>query len=172
MFDAVPPFTSLPFYEPPAFTRNGPEVDSDMGDHPITIIDQVLHNTATGVDNFLFHYIRDQSFWTVFTLRDNIGQFRHLANFTWSLRYDVKFNWRSGKAQKAVPLSKFPGPSAVSLGPPTDPVIVPLLGQLTAPQTAANVTVKQAVNQALIPPNGNRSDNPEWFLNVPPDFFQ
>jgi hypothetical protein len=89
------------------------------------------------------------------------------------LRYEFKFKWRGG-----TPVDPPESQSSFNMGnsvrgAPTDAELQPALSALSATQSPlANDQAKMALRTVRIPPNANRSDNPEWFNNVPLDFFQ
>jgi hypothetical protein len=171
----VSPNTTRPFMWPPSNAITQGEVDYTMGDHPVFAIDQRQHNFTTGVDNFLFHIVDVRDAYSIFTARDNSGRFQFLAHVHWDFRYDFKFQWRGGTASVAQDGSKIdlPTTQSVTLGAPTDPDVVPLLNTLSPSMTPiVGDQARAALKASLVQPNPNRSDNPEWFRNVPADFFK
>ena len=166
------PSTTRPFMWPPArfFSFVDDEADAKMGDHPVLSLMQRQFNVTTGQDNFLFHVIDDREVWSIFTVLEPGGTFRHLAHVRWLFRYEFKFKWRNGTP---VPTSS----SAFTVGnpakgAPSDAELQPVLSALSATQSPiANDKAKSALRTVLVPPNPNRSDNDGWFPNVPADFF-
>jgi len=162
---------SKPFNLPTKFELNDGEVDCKMGDHPFWSLAQKEHNFTTGVDNFLFHVISDQDAWSIFTVQDNGGRFKHLAHVHWFIRYDLKFQWRSNTIQIARNASSF-RVEPVVLGSPPEPAVKTLLSSISASMSpTANENSTKALKIVWVPPNSNRSDNPNWFLNMQRDFF-
>lgn len=77
-----------------------PQIHSSWSDHPMGQVRLKLQNPATSnVDNFLFQYIDDADFWTIFTAQDPGGAPRYIAHFHWQVRQDFEFNWVGGMAQ-------------------------------------------------------------------------
>lgn len=162
---------SKPFNLPVKFDLNDDEVSCKMGDHPFWSLAQKEHNFTTGVDNFLFHVISDQDAWSIFTVQKGAGPFLHLAHVHWFIRYDLKFQWRGNSISIIRNASSF-RVEPVGMGAPPEPALKPLLSTLSPSMSPiANENSTKAMKSVWVPPNSNRSDNPEWFSNVPRDFF-
>ena len=163
---------TVPFQLAPVNEVTSGEVIAQLGDHPVLSVRQQQHNFKTGEENFLFHMLDVRDAWSIFTVQDDTGAFRHLAHVRWFLRYDFKFQWRNGTVQMSQNGSSFRFDPVVQ-GPPTDPLLTGLLGSLGPSMTPlANTKANQALKQSLVHPNANRKDLEERFVNVPNDFFQ
>ena len=154
----------------PRFQFLAPEIKSETGDHPIVSAGWEQPNSNTNVTNFLFHIVDNREFWSVFTAIDPSGTTHHLAHFHWSVRRDVLFRWRGGKPDVRATQSSF-DPLENIKGRPKDPDLQALLTNPVGPQY--NPSIRQAIDQSMTSgQTPNRRDNPQWFVNVPNDFFQ
>jgi hypothetical protein len=154
----------------PRFQFVAPEIKSETGDHPAATAGWELPNSNTNVTNFLFHIVDSRDFWSVFTAIDPSGATHHLAHFHWSVRYDVLFRWRGGNPDVRETQSSF-DPHENIKGRPKDPDLQALLTNPVGLQY--NDIIKQAIQQSMTSgQTPNRHDNPQWFVNVPNDFFQ
>lgn len=162
---------SMPFNLPVKFNLNDDEVDCKMGDHPFWSLAQQEHNFTTGIDNFLFHIVSDQDAWSIFTVQDNTGRFKHLAHVHWFIRYDLMFQWRSNSIHLVRNTSSF-RVEPVGMGTPPEPSIKTLLATISPTMSPlANDNSTKALKTVWVPPNPNRSDNADRFFNLPRDFF-
>lgn len=154
----------------PRFQFVAPEVKSETGDHPAAIAGWEQPNANTNVTNFLFHIVDSRDFWSVFTAIDPSGAIHHLAHFHWSVRYDVSFCWRGGNPVVRKTQSSF-DPHENIKGRPKDPDLQALLTKPVGPHY--NPSMEQAIQQSMTSgQTPNRHDNPQWFVNVPNDFYQ
>jgi hypothetical protein len=154
----------------PQFQFVAPEVESETGDHPAVMAGWELPNSNTNVTNFLFHIVDSREFWSVFTAIDPSGATHHLAHFHWSIRHDVLFRWRGGNPDVRTTQSSFDLHENIK-GRPKDPDLQALLTNPVGPQY--NPSIQQAIEQSMKSgQTPNRHDNPQWFVNVPNDFFQ
>lgn len=160
-----------PFTAPqPRFQFSAGEVKSTTGDHPANFVGRELRNSITNIKNFLFQVVDSREFWSVFTAIDRQGKTQHLAHFHWSLRHDVKFSWLGGNPIVSTTQSSFKI-LRNEKGAPKEPELQSLLTNPIGPQF--NVVSQAALLQATLGARGpNRSENPQWFNNVPNNFFQ
>jgi hypothetical protein len=106
----------------------------------------------------------------VFTAIDPSGATHHLAHVHWGVRYDVLFRWRGANPDVRETHSSFDIHENIK-GRPKDPDLQALLTNPVGPQY--NPSIKQAIKQSMTSgQTPNRHDSPQWFVNVPNDFFQ
>ncbi len=162
----------IPFFQDPSRTSFiRPKIHTTWGDHPASKVPSKLKNSfASNVDNFLFQFIDDRDFWTIFTAQDPDGTLRYIANFRWQVRYDVEFMWRSNQPVLRRSKSAFTMLQRNRKGRPQEPEVQSLLTTPVGPR--ANVAFGGAITQAFFGPRGpNRSENPRPFTTVPGDFW-
>jgi hypothetical protein len=164
----------IPWFEDPSRTSFvPPSIHSSWGDHPASKIPSKIKNSfASNVDNFIFHFIDDRDFWTIFTAKDPGDTLRFIAYFHWQIRYEAKFMWRNGEANVRMSQSFFKMHERNTKGRPKEADIQAILTNPAAAGPRANVAFGNAINQAFFGPRGsNRSESPSRFLNVPIDFW-
>src|SRR5260370_620796 len=162
---------AIPFFQDPSRTSFiRPKIHTTWGDHPASKVPSKLKNSlASNVDNFLFQFIDDRDFWTIFTAQDPDGTLRYIANFRWKIRYDVEFMWRNNQAVLRRSKSVVPMLQRNRKGRPPEPEVQSLLTTPVGPR--AHVAFGGAITQAFFGPRGpNRSENPRPFTTVPGDF--
>jgi hypothetical protein len=161
-----------PWFQDPSRTSFvQPFIHSTWGDHPASRIPSKVQNSfVSNVHNFIFQYIDDREFWTIFAGRDPGGTLRFIAHFHWQVRYEVEFMWRNGAAVVRRSKSVFNVRERNTKGRPTEASIQALLTNPSG--TRANVVFGNAIRLAFSGPRGpNRGENPRWFVTVPPDFW-
>jgi hypothetical protein len=171
MLDATgsPP---IPFFQDPTLSSFvPPSVHSSWGDHPASRVPLKLRNSArSNVHNFLFQFIDDRDFWTIFTAQDPGGALRYVAHFRWQVRYDVELMWRGGEARLRKAKSFFKVHERKTMGRPAEPALQAQLAAPTGPR--ANTAFAGAITLAFFGPRGaNRSENLNRFNTVPEDFW-
>ena len=162
----------IPWFEDPSRTSfDPPKIHSTWGDHPASRIPLKVNNSiASNVPNYLFQYIDDRDFWTIFTAKDPDGTLRYIAHFHWQIRYDFEFTWRNGEAIPRRSKSFIRIHERNTKGRPAEPSIQPLLSNPVGPR--AKVVFTNAINLAFKGPRGpNRGENPRTFWSVPTDFW-
>lgn len=159
------------FIDPSNSSFVPPQIHASWGDHPASKVPLKLRNSATSnVDNFLFHFIDDRDFWTIFTAQDPGGALRYIAHFHWRVLYDVKLMWRNGQPQKRVSNSLFEMKQRNVKGRPPDADLQSMLNTPAGPR--ANIAFGAALTQAFFGARGaNRGENPRRFAAVPLDFW-
>jgi hypothetical protein len=141
------------------------------GDHPMMMLAATDRNNTTGYDNFLLDLIDEREFVTVFSARDPLGIYTHLAHFVWSVRWHFTFGWKPGGIPIAV---KHPSTSftmgIVVQGAPPQPELQGFLPDPVKAQRVGSPESTGAVQTAMLfgrPPN--RTEFEERGA-VPPDF--
>ena len=83
-------------------------LESAFGDSPGRSFDNVVRNTTTRVDNFLYHADIGLQFCTMLTVRNPAGHFRVLKHFYWNIRWEAHFQRdRLGVPQVRLPADHF-----------------------------------------------------------------
>lgn len=137
------------------------------GDHPASRCPLRVGNVATNKPNFLFHVIDRRRYVTVLTFR--LGtQFIPLRWFEWSIAHDVKFCWVGGTPRVRESRSTFSF-GEVKLGPPDSDTVRKIIKNPGRP--FGNHLTRTVIRGVVLGDLTGRTANPEWFANVPADFW-
>ncbi len=137
------------------------------GDHPASRCPLRLGNLHTNKPNFLFHVIDRRNYVTVLTFR--LGkQFIPLRWFKWSVSHNVMLRWVGGK-----PVVRANTSTAtfgdVKVGPPDTDTVRNIIKKPGKP--FGNFVTRNAIKGVVLGDLTGRTANPEWFANVPADFW-
>ncbi|HQR42653.1 MAG TPA: hypothetical protein PLX97_08210 [Gemmatales bacterium] len=137
------------------------------GDHPASRCPLRLGNVVTNKPNFLFHAIDKRRYVTILTYR-LAKQFIPLRWFKWSVTHNVKIKWVGGKP-KVETTSSSTSFGDVKVGP-TDVAAVQKI--IKKPQKPfGNFLTRSVIQGVVVGDLTGRTSNPEWFVNVPVDFW-
>lgn len=137
------------------------------GDHPASRCPLRLGNLHTNKPNFLFHVIDRRHYVTVLTFR--LGtQFIPLRWFKWSVSHNVMLRWVGGKpVVRSNASTSFFGD--VQVGPVDSDAVRNIIKKPTKP--FGNFVTRTAIQGVVMGDLAGRTANPEWFANVPADFW-
>jgi hypothetical protein len=145
-----------------------------MGDHPQMRAKAVLDNDKTRYPNFLFKFIDDRQFLTVFAVKFPRDVYQFLAYFEWSVVWSYEFGWKHGLPIKIKgPTTSFKCPTGtVTTGKlPIPPLSVSQVLNPTTIPVLGTPELTQAIQASVankVPPN--RSDELERFGVMPGSF--
>lgn len=137
------------------------------GDHPASRCPLRLGNLHTNKPNFLFHVIDRRNYVTVLTFR--LGkQFIPLRWFKWSVSHNVMLRWVGGKpvVRANTSTASF---GDVKVGPPDTDTVRNIIKKPGKP--FGNFVTRNAIKGVVLGDLTGRTANPEWFANVPADFW-
>ena len=171
-----PPWTNINTSGDKTFNAAKGVASFTMGDHPHMVVDAIMRNTVTTFRNFMFEFIDDREFVSVFTSQDSNGKFQPLAHFRWSVRWHFQFIWKGSFGFEIPAGFKLPSSAFrmgdVVLGEPSLPEIKKLLvdpGKASRLGTRELTAAIQACIRAGAPPNLFISK--ERIGTVPPNFI-
>jgi hypothetical protein len=137
------------------------------GDHPACRCPLRLGNTVTNKPNFLFHVIDRRRYVTVLTFR--LGkQFIPLRWFKWSISHNVVMRWEGGKP-KVRTNSSTTSFGTVKVGPTDVAAVSKIIKSPGKP--FGNFLTRSVIQGVVLGDLTGRTSNPEWFANVPIDFW-
>ncbi|HEX7505408.1 MAG TPA: hypothetical protein VF550_01470 [Polyangia bacterium] len=147
-----------------------PNIHCSWGDHPASRVPLRQENFLTSrVPNYLYHYLDDRDFWTIFTAQEPGKAPHYIAHFQWKLRYDVKFRWRNGNAIVQQSASSLSIISRKVKGPPKEPDLQSLL--ITPRGPRSNLLMGDALRRAFSQGSANRQENSNCAPNIIPGDF-
>jgi len=137
------------------------------GDHPASRCPLRVGNLVTNKPNFLFHVIDRRRYVTVLAFR--LGtQFIPLRWFAWSIAHNVKFCWVGGQPRVRSNASTFAF-DEVKVGPPDSDTVRSIIKRPGKP--FGNYLTRTVIQGVVLGDLTGRTANPEWFANVPGDFW-
>ena len=162
----------IPWTEPqtkPRYKDAGGKITAETGDHPLLRLPWNITNDKTKQPNYVFHFIDDREFWTVFTFEEPSGNRTYMMHYHWSLHYEFMMKWVRAKPKVHKDRAKF-GMDNPKSGAPTEPALKNLLANPQPP--LSNIEMNAGLRNAVAGGQGpSRKDFDRRYGNVPPVFW-